>query len=385
MSGNACPACGAAASEPFLALPRVPVNPSQRSTTRAQATGVAVGDVLLTFCDRCAMIWNPEFDPAALDYDAEYENSLHFSPVFQGYAEELVERLVERYGIRGKTVVEIGSGKGEFLALVCERGDNRGIGFDPTYNGESDAAANGRVRFVPELYGEQTAVEADLVVFRHVLEHVADPLGFLQDVRRAIGEREAVVYCEVPAAEYLLWERAVWDVIYPHCSVFAAAALRYLFERAGLRVLDSGFSFGGQYLWVEATPDSEVRAVLPKAEAAALRPLVDSFSADVQAQRARWTETLTATNGDGVALWGGGAKGTTFLNLVRGTEHVGAVVDLNPRKQGTFVPGTGHPIVAPEALVGRAPGRVIVMNPVYRDEIATRLAELDLHPELDVI
>jgi SAM-dependent methyltransferase len=372
------------AVEPFLALRGVPVNPSRRSSTRAQATGVAVRDVLLTFCDRCALIWNPEFEPAALEYDGEYESSLHFSPIFRQYAEKLAARLVERHGIRGKTVVEIGSGKGEFLALVCERGDNRGIGFDPTYNGESDAAADGRVRFLPELYGEQTAVEADLVVFRHVLEHVPDPLAFLQDVRHALGDREAVVYCEVPAAEYLLWERAVWDVIYPHCSVFAAPALRYLFERAGLRVLDSGFSFGGEYLWVEATPDAAVREVLPE-EAAALRPLVDSFAADVQAQRTRWAKRLTATNGDGVALWGGGAKGTTFLNLVRGAELVRAVVDLNPRKQGTFVAGTGHPIVSPESLVGRAPGHVIVMNPVYRDEIAARLAELDLEPELDVI
>jgi SAM-dependent methyltransferase len=385
VSGSSCPACGAAAAEPFLSLQGVPVNPSQRSPTRAQATGIAVRDVLLTLCDRCALVWNPEFDPDALDYDAEYENSLHFSPVFRHYADELAERLVERHGIRGKTVVELGSGKGEFLALVCERGDNRGVGYDPTYGGESDVAANGRVRFVPELFDEQTAVEADLVVFRHVLEHVPDPLGFLQGVRRALGGREAVVYCEVPAAEYLLWERAVWDVIYPHCSVFAAAALSYLFERAGLRVLDSGFSFGGQYLWVEAIPDPGARAVLPVAEAAALRPLVDSFAADVHAQRQRWGGTLTATNGDGVALWGGGAKGTTFLNLVDGAEHVGAVVDLNPRKQGTFVPGTGHPIVAPEALVGRAPGRVIVMNPLYRDEIAARLAELELRPALDVI
>jgi SAM-dependent methyltransferase len=380
-----CPACGALAGDPFLRLRGVPVNPSQRSSTRAQATHVDVRDVLLTFCDRCAMIWNPEFDPAALDYDAEYENSLHFSPAFQHYAEELADRLVERYGIREKTVVEIGSGKGEFLTLVCERGDSQGIGFDPTYNGESDAATNGHVRFRRELYRDETALEGDLVVFRHVLEHVPDPLGFLQCVRRANPSSETVVYCEVPAAEYLLWERAVWDVVYPHCSVFAAAALSYLFERAGFRVLDSGFSFGGQYLWVEASPDDEVRAVLPRAEAAALRPLVDSFAAEVQLQRARWAETLDGANGDGVALWGGGAKGTTFLNLVRGAEHVGAVVDLNPRKQGTFVPGTGHPIVGPEALVGRAPGHVIVMNAVYRDEIAARLAELDLQPELDVI
>jgi SAM-dependent methyltransferase len=385
VSGSSCPACGTAAREPFLALPSVPVNPSQRVPTREQATAVAVRDVLLTFCDRCGLIWNSEFDAAALGYDAGYDNSLHFSPVFRQYAEELAERLVERHGIRGKTVVELGCGKGEFLALVCERGDNRGIGFDPTYEGESDGAANGRVRFVRELFDERSAVEADLVVFRHVLEHVPDPLKFLQGVRNALGGREAVVYCEVPAAEYLLWERAVWDVIYPHCSVFAAAALSYLFERAGLRVLDSGFSFGGQYLWVEAAPGADVRAVVPVAEAAALRPLVDSFAADVQAQRERWAETLTAVNGDGVALWGGGAKGTTFLNLVDGAEHVGAVVDLNPRKQGTFVPGTGHPIVAPEALVGRAPARVIVMNPLYRDEIAARLAELELGPTLDVV
>jgi len=44
--------------------------------------------------------------------------------------------------------------------------------------------------------------------------------------------------------------------------------------------------------------------------------------------------------------------------------------------------GTGHEIVGPKALVDREPDVVVVMNPIYRDEIAHTLDELGLHPKL---
>ncbi|MBU2091928.1 MAG: methyltransferase, partial [Alphaproteobacteria bacterium] len=53
---------------------------------------------------------------------------------------------------------------------------------------------------------------------------------------------------------------------------------------------------------------------------------------------------------------------------------IDCVVDVNPGKQGRYIPGTGHPIVAPDSLPARGVRSAILMNPNYRDE---NLALLD--------
>jgi C-methyltransferase C-terminal domain len=57
-------------------------------------------------------------------------------------------------------------------------------------------------------------------------------------------------------------------------------------------------------------------------------------------------------------------------------------VDINPHKHGRFMPGTGQEIVAPEFLVGYGPTDVLVMNPIYTEEIRQNLARLGLAPML---
>jgi hypothetical protein len=58
------------------------------------------------------------------------------------------------------------------------------------------------------------------------------------------------------------------------------------------------------------------------------------------------------------------------------------IVDINPHKQGKHVPGTGHPVVPPAVLREDPPDTVIVMNPIYREEIATLMADIGLGPEI---
>ena len=58
------------------------------------------------------------------------------------------------------------------------------------------------------------------------------------------------------------------------------------------------------------------------------------------------------------------------------------MVDINPYKQGKFLPGTGHRVIAPEALPAHDPGLVIVMNPLYSEEVSRRLAELGIGAEV---
>jgi ABC-type hemin transport system substrate-binding protein len=61
---------------------------------------------------------------------------------------------------------------------------------------------------------------------------------------------------------------------------------------------------------------------------------------------------------------------------------VAQVVDINPFKQGKYLPGAGHKVLAPEALLDAPPDTVIVMNPVYLPEIGAQLSDMGLTPEL---
>ena len=84
-----------------------------------------------------------------------------------------------------------------------------------------------------------------------------------------------------------------------------------------------------------------------------------------------------------VALWGAGAKGTTFVNLIDpGRKLIDCIVDLNPNKQCCFVPGTGHPIVHYRELASRGITDAILMNPNYLKENLAILKDAHLHINL---
>lgn len=72
------------------------------------------------------------------------------------------------------------------------------------------------------------------------------------------------------------------------------------------------------------------------------------------------------------AVWGGASKGVIFsLFLERAGGKVDRVIDINPAKQGRFLPGTGLRVMSPEEGLADLPqGSLIqVMNPNYLEEI----------------
>lgn len=360
-----CSVCGRGDLAPFLEVERVPVFCNVLWPSREQALNAPRGDIALAFCGDCGMVQNLAFDPELVRYSPGYENSLHFSPSFQRFAEDLARRLIDRYDLRGKQVVDIGCGQGDFLSLLCELGGNRGVGFDPSHSGSPNG---GNPSFVRGFYSGEPA---DFISCRHVLEHVQRPRELLDVLARG-----ATVYFEVPDGGFMLREAAVWDVIYEHPSYFTAPALVRLFEDRGFGVLDLGDAFGGQYLYVEAAHgrESRVRGGSPED----LAPCVGEFARRFAEKTADGTRRLDrfAKRGSRVVVWGAGSKGVTFLNMIGGGEGVAGVVDINPRKQGRFVPGTGQRVDAPDALRDSRVDVVLAMNRLYVDEIRRSLREL---------
>lgn len=369
-----CPVCASSSRRAVTTVVDVPGFCNVLYDTAAEAKAAPRGDIELVMCSDCGLAYNAAFDEALLAYSPEYENSLHFSSAFQTYAEELAERLVATYEIRDGRVIEIGPGSGDFLSMVCKRGGNVGVGYDPSHDPERAPDHDGiTIEVAP--YPTTRSVDASLVCSRHVLEHLTEPSALVGGIRQSLVEGSSpVVYHEVPDATYMLEEVAIWDLIYEHVSYFAEPTMRFMHERAGYQVLATGRSFGNQYLWIDAAP-GEVDYAAPSLDE--LFELADGFSAAASARMDEWAErTAEMVETGPTVIWGSGSKGVQFLNAVPSADELVAAVDINPRKHGRFVPGTGQPVVSPDSLRRLDVRNVIVMNPLYRDEIARSVRDL---------
>lgn len=387
----ACPACGGSDSTTFHEERAIPTNSCLLLANRDEAESYPRGDMSLRFCGSCGFIWNARFDPRLSEYSSRYEETQGFSGRFNDFARDLAKRWVDKYSLAGKAVLEVGCGKGEFLEMMCEAGVGRGIGIDPSAHPERLAGeAAERIEWITDFYSEAYShLQADAVVCRHTLEHIAPVGDFMRMIRSSIGDRtDTIVLFELPDVRRVLEEVAFWDVYYEHCSYFSAGSLARLFRSTGFDVLDVALDYDDQYLLVEARPaDGSAWEGSPfpiEDDVSVLGESVVGFDDAYRAILGRWNSRVTdVVRADGrVVIWGAGSKGVAFLTGLDIHDEIRYAVDINPHKHGMFMAGTGQEIVAPEFLAEYHPDLVIVMNPVYVDEISVEIQRLGIGPEV---
>jgi len=386
----ACPNCGTGALTAFCEVSGVPVHSVLLIPTRAEAVDYPRGDIRLGVCGDCAFVSNLAFDPSVHHYGGRYEATQAYSGTFNTFHRCLATELVQRFDLYRRQIIEIGCGQGEFLELLCEVGGNTGLGFDPAHAPERlSAPPSPRVSFIHDFYSDRYAQHtADFVVCKMTLEHIPKTSEFVSLVRRAIGERpNTTVFFQVPDFQRILEETAFWDIYYEHCSYFSAASLARLFRSAGFEILDLWRDYGDQYLMVTARPKAgAAQPPLPAEDAASqVSQATSQFDKILQSRLAVWRNLIHKMTAQGhrVVLWGGGSKGVAFLTMVGiSTEHIAYVVDINPHKSRAFLAGTGQQVVSPLQLRSIRPDAVIVMNPMYREEVSRDLHDLGLSPEL---
>ena len=384
-----CPACAGHELETFFTLlERAPMFCHVLATRATEAQRVAKADIVLALCPGCGMITNTCFDPADIADVRDFEDSSHHSQRFRAYADGLIQMLVRNHALDGKDVIEIGCGKGDFLARIATRSTARCVGFDKRYDGEQEYRELPNLRFVrdefsPLLYDE---CRADLVILRHVLEHTAKPHEVLATLRSSLPEG-ANFYVEVPNTMFLLREHRIWGVVYERCGYFTESSLRATLQRAGFEPTNIHASFGGELLCAEGHIGPARTTVLPRDAVDETRAYTDEFAVEFERTIRAWNDliALRLRNGERIAVWGAGSKGVTFVNLIDHTPHLAAVVDLNERKHGKFVPGTSQQIISPEELRHRSIDTILVMSQNYEDEIRAQLRDYGLHCEVLVV
>jgi SAM-dependent methyltransferase len=386
---NTCPTCGSQKISNFYEAKNVPVNSCVLLSSQQGALEFPRGDILLGFCAKCGFIFNRAFDQSKVDYSSVYEDQQCFSPTFNAFANGLVTRLIEKYNLRNKTILEIGCGKGDFLTLLCELGQNSGTGIDPAYEkNRIQSEVSERMTFIRDYYSTRYAdYRADFVCCRHTLEHIPNTAEFVNTIRNSIGDQlDTSVFFELPDVTRVLNELAFWDIYYEHCSYFSLGSLARLFRYCMFEVIDLSKDFDDQYLLLEAKPVNEKSSKINNLEESVRETadLVNYFTVHCTERINSWKDRLQQFNADGkkVSVWGSGSKCVAFLTTLNVGNEIEYVVDINPYREGKYIPGAAKRIMSPNFLKDYNPDYVIIMNAAYCNEIQQALNDMDVSTEV---
>ena len=319
---------------------------------------------------RLNFVENEAFDGSLIDYSENYENSQAHSVKFQTHMKSVLA-LLKQQAKQGALIVEVGCGKGDFVEMVQADGFFKIQGYDASYEGNNTAIEK---RYL----NEDDRIKADLVVLRHVLEHVPNPYTFLSMLKAVFGNTK--IYIEVPNYDWIVANKTFFDITYEHVNYFSQMSLKRLF---GVSAITHGLLFDEQYQYVIAdlaSLNSDFNELYNSQnwEYISFNELFPNLQADIE-------RLEKAAQGRSVYVWGAATKGCLFLahckNSNRLIDQVQYAIDQNPQKSGKFLPGSLVQIKSKYEFFETVQGEalLIVSNPAYKEEIEAEVKAAGLH------
>lgn len=333
-----------AKSRTLLELPDVPVLHNVLYESAHDAIKCATGQIKLVESQRTGLIFNERFDAAIMGYKNEYLSSPEISQSFQIHLKHTAT-IVQKY-LGNDGLVEIGPGQGYFLELLAHRGVSI-VGYDPSY-----ASTNSSIKNSYFTDMESSTIAGNFIL-RHVLEHIDNPMQFLQKLGGS--SKDALVYIEIPCFDWICKNRSWVDIFYEHVNYFKFSDFSRMFRE----VIDSGHVFGGQYFYIVANLSSLNAQVIER-----LTPI--DFPNDFMALNFSQSPAIP------ISVLGAGAKGVIFaLHATRAGYTVNHAIDIHPAKQHKLLPATGIEVISAEQAIRDLPNGspIYVMNNNYLEEI----------------
>lgn len=390
MTETACRFCGAPVEAVFADLGMSPLANSYLPPERANAMEPFY-PLRALVCGKCFLVQLEEFEtPEHIFSDYAYFSS--YSSSWLEHSKRYSELMIERFGLNGSShVVEIASNDGYLLQYFDERRISV-LGIEPAANVAKVALQKGIPTLV-EFFGESTATSlagessADLLLGNNVLAHVPDLNDFVGGMQILL-KPGGVITMEFPHLMSLMSQNQ-WDTIYhEHFSYFSFLTVSRVFEAHGLRLFDveelpthgGSLRIYGCHAADAEKPQSAAAAELREREREAGYEQIDTYLAynsRVEQDKRQILSFLIELKRQGlrVAGYGAPAKGNTLLNYCGiGCDFIDYTCDLNPHKQGHFLPGSHIPIRSPEALREDRPDVVLILPWNLKDEIVEQLS-----------
>ena len=338
------------------------------STAEAQAMPQHPQDFVQ--CPKCSHVWNRSFTYDAIPYQNNPNRMYNKGGIWQGHLASARDMLLAQLPA-SPSVVDIGCGEGHFVRGLSEAHQNVGrfIGFDPNATPETGRGVEFYARYFDPLQDISTFAPDGLVI-RHVLEHLTNPAAFLEQLAwgAAMLDKPCWLFAEVPCIDRVFTTGRLADFFYEHASHFSTASFRILMERAG-DIVELAHGYDGEVVY------ALVRLSVPESlRERASAALVFAERADASRAAIRAQLSVLAASGKRVAIWGGTGKAAAFIHqFCADAIRFPLVVDSDPDKAGTFVPGSGQEIVFRDVLKARSADVVIIPTQWRAKDIAAEM------------
>jgi len=339
--------------EPLLSYRNMPG--AAQGFLDADAVGKDVGADLDVFqCSGCGLV---QLASPPVCYYREVIRASGISPVLREDKRKQLADFIQRYGLRGKQVIEIGCGRGEFLSVLNELPvEASGIEFSK----DSVAACVGAGLKVSQGYPEKVGAMLpgapfDAFFLLMFLEHMPDPASSLRFIASQLTW-DAVGLIEVPSFDMMVRNRVFSEFIADHLFYFSADTLARTLSMHGFEVISLRETRDGYVL------SAEVRKRVPID--------LSGFLMDQEKVTGQIRDFVSRFPKGNVAVWGAGHQSLAILSMSGIADSIRYVVDSAPFKQGKFTPATHLPVVPPDALKSEPVDAIIVMAGGYAWEVA---------------
>ncbi len=363
MQNYTCPACGYHIAVQFYDGGLLPLTTLAwpQSCEEAQAMERLPHDFMR--CVDCGHISNAAFDYAKVPYSDKPNLMFNKGAIWTEHLQKVCD-LISEHLPENPTVVEIGCGEGHLLRSLAKKiPSGTFIGFDPNAEIETEGALIEARTMLFDPGQHLAEIKPDLIISRHVFEHLMNPLGFAQEVAFAanVAECATKLFIEVPCIDGVLAAGRTVDFFYEHNSHFTTQSLESLLNRCATAVDLIETSYNNEVIYGLASFQPQTHQVELARQAVAFQEKALQSAAQLAPQFAE-----LASSGKRTAIWGGTGKAAAFINQnLLDRDRFPTVIDSDPNKAGTFVPGTGQEIFFRDKLV-EEPVQVILIATQWR-------------------
>lgn len=356
MENSRCRCCGTLLEgEPILAYSDMP-GQAQNFPDESSLQEDSGVEMKLYQCENCGLIQIPG---KPVPYYKDVIRASAVSDEMKEYRLHYFQDFLEKYCLKNKRVLEIGTGKGEFLNLMLKAGaDAVGLEHKKEYVGI--CKKQGLHVMEGFIESESTVLEEgpfDGFFIMNFLEHIPNPNIFLQGIRNNLSEG-AIGLVEVPNTDFILENFMFSEFIADHLMYFTKDTLCHLLEKNGFDVLEC------HAVWHKYC----LAAIVKKRSKVQMQKFYERQDKVVK-EIHQFIDT-SMKEGRKVAVWGAGHQALSVIALAKVKDKIEFVVDSADFKQNKYTPGTHIKIVPPEELKKGEVGSILVMAASFSDEVA---------------
>jgi len=348
-----------------------------RCSSLEESKNAPLFELVLEFCTECNLMSQREYtkaNPLLNKLYKEHVSTQH--DVENPYFLKFAKKLISTFKITKKSkILEIGCNCGALLKIMHNISGAQVYGVEPSeamhhlwkerglhiYNNYLNSSTVDEVK----KYGP-----FDLIYFRHVFEHISQPVEFVRMVSDLLVT-EGVIALEVPYLKSIFEYRRVENVSYSHLNHYSIRSLDAIFMQFGMGLTDYSLenTDGGSIVAFFKKGRSTSREIY---EIDLSKQMLDFVEFNVELKN-YVIQKLDQFNSNELIGYGAGAKGQHLIHLLGLGKYITKVVDDTQGFEGKFIPGTEIQIVSSEALKDKKLKAVINLAPTHTEVIRKKI------------